>query len=374
MIACLVLLSVGWGLVERLARNDCQPARGYNYAAAEMKVSAVDFVRVEDSRLVVGADSHSVTLKGLNYYPGDHAWATWREWDEQAIRGDFQRMADLGSNTARVFVTLGDWQQGDYSAAKMDTVLRIADTQGMRLLVTLFDGYRKYPAPGWDAWPGADDLAANDERAYLKAVVAPFAGDPRILGWDLSNEPDVVSEREWLWLDHASNRLDWLTRIAAQVRALDGNHPLTVGLALAAAVPVAEGRLTRLVDFISFHYYSRNYPGRSLRDVLLELRSWTDKPLLVEEAGQSSAGEGAGSEEAERAFYANTLPDAAEGVGLLGWTLHDFPNHAANSEGHYGLYRSDDTAKPAITTFRDSLSVAPFAPMSLDAPPPPACE
>lgn len=282
-------------------------------------------------------------------------------------------MAELGSNTTRIFITMQDWQAGDFTAAKLDAVLRHANAHGIRLLISLFDGYRKYPAPGWDSWPSLGTEAANIEGAYLQAVIAPFAGDPRILAWDLYNEPDIVSNHEWMWSDHAGNRLNWLRRIAATVRAMDGNHPLTVGLALAAAIPVGghEGVLS-IVDFASFHYYSRNYPGRSVAAVLREVHGWTNRPILIEEAGQATAGDAVSSDEAARAFYANTLPASAQAAGLLGWTLHDFPQHGGGSEGYYGLYRADDTAKLAATAFRDSLRVAPFASISLPAPAAPA--
>src|SRR3989442_1604668 len=47
---------------------------------------------------------------------------------------------------------------------------------------------------GWVQGPGARALADSAEyprlEAYVKGVVAAFARDPRVLAWDLWNEPD----------------------------------------------------------------------------------------------------------------------------------------------------------------------------------------
>jgi endo-1,4-beta-mannosidase len=109
-----------------------------------------------------------------------------------------------------------------------------------------------------------------------------------------------------------------------------------------------------IVDFVSVHYYLRNYPRQGLAVVLNELKGWTRKPLVVEEAGHPTS-EGFGDDAAQARF----MSDAKQAVrstdtsGLLVWTLYDFPQHAGNSEGHYGLFRADDSAKPAAGVFKN---------------------
>src|SRR5262249_14848640 len=127
------------------------------------------------------------------------------------------------------------------------------------------------------------------DRDFLSAMVGAWKDEPAILAWDLYNEPDYVSETEYQWDAHRATRLDWLARMAAETRRLDPNHLITIGVALAGSntqLDTAGLRVTSLVDFVSVHYYLRNYPGKSAETVLAELKTQTRKPLLIEEAGQ----------------------------------------------------------------------------------------
>ncbi len=332
----------------------------------DRRAALMPYLRVDGDKLVFGPNDAPMLLKGVNYSPSQHPWRLWQEWDEPTVARDFALMHDLGSNTVRIFVTVGDWQQGYFTRPRMERLLQIASSYGIRPIVSLFDSYRKYPTPGWDNWPTNDsDPAAQMERDYLNAVVGPYALDTRILAWDLCNEIDyVVPYSEWVWKDHAANRLAWLGRIAAYVRTIDRAHPLTVGLTthygLNQPVPAAQG-VGGIVDYVSFHYYEHNYYDRDLTSLLTEMRGYTDKPLLVEEIGHPSGGTDLphATEDLQRAFFARMIPEANDSAGALAWSLLDWPA-LAGSEAHFGLYHADYTPKPAAAVFRDAMQVAPF--------------
>ncbi len=112
-------------------------------------------------------------------------------------------------NTMRVFLHNLLWEQDPKGFKKrIDDFLAIAARHHIRPVFVLFDscwdpypklGPQHPPIPGvhnsgWVQAPGADVLADPSQypqtRAYVKGVVGAFANDPRILAWDLWNEPD----------------------------------------------------------------------------------------------------------------------------------------------------------------------------------------
>ena len=115
----------------------------------------------------------------------------------------------LGMNTMRVFLHDLLWQQ-DAAGFKqrVDTFLTIASKHHIRPIFVLFDsvwdpfpklGPQHPPIPGvhnsgWVQSPGANALRDETQyprlEAYVRGVVGAFANDPRVLAWDLWNEPD----------------------------------------------------------------------------------------------------------------------------------------------------------------------------------------
>ena len=233
--------------------------------------------------------------------------------------------------------------------------MKLAHDNGLYLVVSLLDELRKVPTPGWDKWPAPGTDEEAQDKAYLRAVVSPWKDEPAILAWDVYNEPDYVSDHEWQWSEHRANRLNWLARMAAEIRRLDPNHLLTIGVALASSNTESAGGLDALgiVDFVSVHYYLRNYGGTSLETVLKGLKAQTRKPIVVEEAGYATY-EDTGTEQDQAKFVGDVMSAVkrTNTSGALMWTLYDFPAHATNSEGHYGLFRADDTPKPAAAIFK----------------------
>lgn len=115
----------------------------------------------------------------------------------------------LGFNSVRVFLHDLLWEQ-DHEGflRRCDEFLEIADRHGIRVMFVLFDscwhprpalGPQPAPLPfthnsGWVQAPGAAalaDLAARPRlKAYVSGVVGRFAEDPRVVVWDIWNEPD----------------------------------------------------------------------------------------------------------------------------------------------------------------------------------------
>ncbi len=156
-------------------------------------------------------------LVGSNYTPA-YAINQLEMWqpntfDAKRIDLELGWAESLRMNTMRVFLHDLLWQQDPQGfKSRIDTFLQIADKHHIKPLFVLFDscwdpnpqlGKQHDPRPGvhnsgWVQSPGATALqdASQNPRleAYVKGVVGAFAKDPRVLGWDVWNEPDNTNQ------------------------------------------------------------------------------------------------------------------------------------------------------------------------------------
>ena len=155
----------------------------------------------------------------------------------------------IGMNTMRVFLHDLLWQQDKAGFRKrVDTFLKIASKHHIRPLFVLFDscwdpnpklGRQREPRPGvhnsgWVQSPGAAALLdpVQDKRleAYVKGIVGAFGKDPRVLGWDLWNEPDNVNSSSYPPADAKRMRErvnELLPQVFAWARSAKPTQPLT---------------------------------------------------------------------------------------------------------------------------------------------------
>ncbi len=112
-------------------------------------------------------------------------------------------------NTMRVFLHDVAWREdpeGFYG--RVDKYLGIADKHGIKTLFVIFDavwhpnphgGKQAAPVPGlhnsgWVQSPGRAYLESAEKqdelKPYVTGLMQHFGNDPRVLAWDLFNEPD----------------------------------------------------------------------------------------------------------------------------------------------------------------------------------------
>jgi hypothetical protein len=151
-------------------------------------------------------------LVGSNYIPGSaiNQLEMWQAetFDSARIDQELGWAEALGMNTMRVFLHDLLWQQDSAGfRGRIDQFLAISARHHIRPILVLFDscwdpwphlGAQHPPVPGvhnsgWVQSPGAGALsdASQDARLerYVKGVVSAFASDPRVLAWDVWNEP-----------------------------------------------------------------------------------------------------------------------------------------------------------------------------------------
>jgi hypothetical protein len=120
---------------------------------------------------------------------------------------------------------------------------------------------------GWVQAPGAEILADPAQyprlEHYVEGVVGAFANDPRILAWDLWNEPDNGNDDSYAKGDPRNKNeiiRGLLPQVFAWARSTHPTQPLTSGLyhgdwsSLAAMPPLARIQIEQS-DVISFHNY-----------------------------------------------------------------------------------------------------------------------
>ncbi|NJP06670.1 MAG: cellulase family glycosylhydrolase, partial [Chloroflexaceae bacterium] len=311
------------------------------------------FIEVSGSQLT--RLGRPLQIKGVNYYPQGLPWTKmWENWDGPQIERELRLARDqLGVNAIRILLPYDAFGGGEVNnklIQRMREITQIAGDLDMRLIVTLFDFYDGFPEPG-----------TRGERRnfeYLERLIGNFAGDDRILAWDLHNEPDNYNR--WANEGRIDQVMTWLVRMADKVRELAPNHLVTVGMAHYQNlwVTAPDGRsVIDISDVVSVHIYNAADAARQLD----EIRARTNKPILLQEFGWPSGPPCTVPDYTEwqqAQVYRQTI-SAAEGrvAGIFAWTLRDYDAGPSmrwdNREEHYGLYRRDDSLKPAAFTFRD---------------------
>ena len=181
----------------------------------------------------------------------------------------------IGMNTMRVFLHNLLWEQDPQGfKQRIDTFLTIAQRHHIRPVFVLFDscweanpklGPQHPPIPGvhnsgWVQAPGPavlEDPAQYPKlESYVKGVVGAFASDPRILAWDVWNEPSELKDAPRPGIVSGL-----LPQVFAWARAEHPTQPLTSGVfsgdwaSLATMTPIARIQIEQS-DVISFHNYS----------------------------------------------------------------------------------------------------------------------
>jgi hypothetical protein len=234
-------------------------------------------------------------LAGFNYLPATAINTTemWQAdtFDPQTIDAELALAEQAGFNCARVFLQYLVWENDPKGLAqRLDQYLAIAKRHGIRTLFVLFDECAfstmtepflgKQPdvipgeyANGWTPSPGPkrvlDRAAWPKLEAYVRAVVGRFRNDPRVLGWDVYNEPSNTGM--------GNKSLPLLQAVFTWARQAKPAQPLTAGVW--GGTPESARACLELSDVISFHSYGQ---APELERKITELRSQL-RPILCTE-------------------------------------------------------------------------------------------
>lgn len=278
---------------------------------------------------LVGADFvPSTSINELEMWQAD-------TFDAATIDRELGWAEAAGMNTMRVFLHNLLWEQDPKGfQQRMDQFLQISAKHHIRPMFVLFDscwdphpklGPQHPPIPGvhnsgWVQAPGAEVLRDPSQypklEQYVKGVVGAFASDPRILAWDLWNEPDNGNDSSYAQGD-PRNKNELIAALLPQVftwaRSAHPTQPLTSGVwqgdwsSLEKMTPVGKIQIEQS-DVLSFH----NYGWPEEFEAHIKMLEQYHRPIICTEFMARNVG----------STFDTILPIAkAHHVGAINWGL-----------------------------------------------------
>ena len=286
---------------------------------------------------------------GLNYYPGSAPWREfWTVFPVAEIKADLEKANQLNVNALRIFLTHDYFDETishEEALEKLSTFLDLCETNDIQVLVTLFDLRPDYTMSNWTA-----------DINHIDKVLSSLSGHRAILAIDLKNQPDLDFVN---WGEGIVQ--GWLTVMARHIQTRYPNLPVTAGW----SKPENASLLKDVFDLVTYHEYQdpKSFESR-LNTVKTAVGA---KPVMITELGSTIWHPpfiSSWTESAQAKRLNSQLDQADKANGIFVWTLNDFDYVGSEVVGrlpwrqaqqrHFGLYRSDGTARPAaavLTTY-----------------------
>jgi hypothetical protein len=281
-------------------------------------------------------------LVGFNYVPASAINTTemWQKatFDPDRIDREMALAQGIGLNCARVFVQYLVWENDPEGLKqRMDAFLGIAAKHGIKIVWVLFDDCAfgtmtepflgKQPdvnpgeyANGWTPSPGPSRVVNRQAwpklEAYVSDLIGRFCSDPRVLAWDIYNEPGNTNMGD--------KSLPLLQSVFVWARRAAPTQPLTAGFWSPELKDLNE-TIFGQSDVISFHIYAG--PDATMNRIA-ELQK-RGRPLLCTEWMNRPLG----------STFADILPIFRENlVGSMFWGL---VNGKTQTNYHWGSKAGD---------------------------------
>lgn len=319
-----------------------------------------DFVSVRgDQFFLRGA---RFPINGINYYPQQHPWKTFHlgEWEPTVTEKELKLAVAFGANNVRTFIDFNASLTGTtldapvmaggllphrQYLANVREFIEIAGRLNLPAQVTLFDGM------SWELYQPSNFWMIE---TYLRALIPPFANDPRILCWDLQNEPDRAIRTVG-----AEIVIPFFQRVSKLVRQLDPRQLQTIGW-IGRERSKYFPDLDQYLDFWCFHFYDK---AANLPELVKFYKTQTTKPVMLQEFGLPTGGPNEPNTEADQAAHYDSVLktlDENQMCGSVLWCLNNYPVGLAGNppvqtdhrENHFGVLRLDYSEKPVTQILR----------------------
>ena len=232
-------------------------------------------------------------LRGSNFIAStaDNQLEMWQAatFDTATIDRELGYAASIGFNAMRVFLHHVAWQEDPRGFKnRMRTYLSIAHKYHIGTIFVFFDdcwndhykaGPQPQPKPGvhnsrWLRDPGTlyytEPLLKDTLESYVKAILTTFKHDPRVLLWDLYNEPGNSN--------YGSRSLDLLGKVFRWARQINPDQPLTAGIWNDQLGELNQFQLQH-DDVITYH----NYDKRPEHEKVVDSLKPYGRPLICTE-------------------------------------------------------------------------------------------
>jgi len=259
-------------------------------------------------------------LRGCDFVPSTaiNQLEMWQAetFDPATIDRELGWAESLGLNAMRVYLHHLAWQTDPKGfKERMGEYLSIADKHGIGTIFCIFDDcwrhtYQagKQPDPilgrhnsGWVTDPG--DLIHSDTTLitvledYVKDILKTFAGDKRIILWDLYNEPGNGG--------YDKTSMPLLQKVFLWGREVNPSQPLSAGVWAIDLTEYCQFQAANS-DVITYH----NYSNDSLHKIAIDTLRRYGKPLICTEYMARKHG----------SRFDNIMPLLkAENIGAINW-------------------------------------------------------
>jgi hypothetical protein len=295
-------------------------------------------------------------LRGFSVVPswGARIEEAWWYYDGGRFREEVALARSVHANCIRLWIEFTAWMADPAVVTRrfLDAVSAI-DEQGMKTMPCLFNRWHDWQ---WDyGGQYLEDLNRDwgPRLRYVRALVEPLAADPRVLLWDLCNEPAAFNLQE----DWARREFDCFKRVAATVRASGARQPITMGTMVGANIEV----YAPLCDVLCAHPYPHTPQelGRQIESFRAICRK-TGKTLLVNECIPGCLDDGRRAEVAR--FYSRMLSEA--GFGWMGWALREgkavstrrdrYDGNGLDGQGFHPFFTRDGKLRGGLEFLREA--------------------
>jgi hypothetical protein len=266
----------------------------------------------------------------------------------------------FGMNTMRVYLHDLLWQQDPQGFLKrVDTFLSIAEKNGIRPMLVLFDScWDPDPKLGPQHRPIPGVHNSGWVQSPSRHMLVDPANDKRVLAWDLWNEPDNPGGGNYMdkQLKGEQERIaELLPQIFDWARAKKPTQPLTSGVWIgddwspgAASLTAIQRTQLERSDVITFHNYEQ---PEAFVSRVAQLKKY-GRPLICTEWLARGAGSNVDT----------ILPIARrENIGMINW---GFVDGAIQTRFPWDSWQRPYTMEPPTVWFHDLLKAdgTPYRP------------
>jgi hypothetical protein len=319
------------------------------------------------------AAAESAKAPSLHVYP-DYAWLrgfsvvpswgarieeAWWNYDGARFREEVALAKSVHANCIRLWIEFTAWMADpDKVTAHFHDAIKAIDEYGMKTMPCLFN---RWHDEKWDyGGQYVDDLYREfpPKLDYVRALMKPLAADPRVLMWDLCNEPNSASlEEKW-----SQYELKFLTAVAVAARECRPQQPVTIGTMTGTNIEI----FAPLCDVLCCHAYV--HTPEELKQQIESFKAIgrkQGKVMLVNECMPGCL------DDKRRAalvkFYAQMLSEG--GLGWMGWALREgkavstrrdrYDYNGLNSEGFHPFFTSKGKLRGGLEFLQEPPRLLP---------------
>lgn len=300
-------------------------------------------------------------LRGFSVVPswGARIEEAWWFYDGAKFREEVALARTVHANCIRLWIEFTAWMADPEKVTErfFDAVKAI-DENGMKTMPCLFN--RWHDAQWEYGGQFIEDLSRDwkPKLEYVRTLVKPLAADPRVLIWDLCNEPNAFNLNE----DWSKREFEFLKQVAATVRSCGVKQPITMGTMGGTNIEI----YAPLCDVLCAHPYSHTPAElKGQIDSFKAICKKTGKLLLVNECIPGCLDDKRRAETAR--YYTQMLSEA--GFGWMGWALREgkaistrrdrYDGNGLNGEGFHPFFTREGKLRGGLEFLREKPAILP---------------